>query len=266
MKPVRVTDLARLRREGQKIAVVTAYDYTSALLVDASSVDVLLVGDSLGNTMLGYETTIPVSLEEMCHHVRAVRRGVRRALLVADLPFGSYQTSVDEAVRSAVTLLKAGADAVKLEGGRPIVPAVQRMVQVGIPVMGHLGFTPQSVHAMGGYRVQGRGESARERLLDEATALAAAGAFAIVLELVPAPVAAAITEQLAVPTIGIGAGRACSGQVLVWQDLLGLTSGEPKRFVKPYADLAGQIGRALGAYADEVRSGQFPDDAHSFPE
>lgn len=254
-----------MKEKGTKLAVVTAYDYLTGRLVDEAGVDAVLVGDSLAMVILGHETTLPVTVDEMLHHTRAVRRGVKRALLIGDMPFGSYQGSVSEAVSQAARFLKeAGADAVKLEGGRRVVPQVERMVEAGIPVMGHLGMTPQSVREYGGFKVQGRDESARRKLIDDARALEAAGVFAIVLEAIPAPLAEEITASVRVPTIGIGAGRGCDGQVLVLHDLLGLIDDFKPKFVKRYANLAEEVRRAVGAYCDEVRDGRYPDDEHSY--
>lgn len=257
--------LRGMKAKGQKVAMVTAYDYLTGRLVDEAGVDAVLVGDSLAMVVLGHETTLPVTVDEMLHHTRAVRRGVKRALLIGDMPFGSYQGSVAEAVSQAARFLKeAGADAVKLEGGRRVAPQVERMVDVGIPVMGHIGMTPQSVREYGGFKVQGRGESARKALLDDARALEEAGVFAIVLEAIPASLAEEITAAVSVPTIGIGAGKGCDGQVLVLHDLLGLVDDFKPKFVKRYASLADEVRRAVGAYCDEVREGRYPGDEHSY--
>lgn len=255
----------RLRKaRGEKIAMVTAYDYPSALLADRVGVDCLLVGDSVGSVVQGHPTTLPVTLDEMIYHVRMVRRGTKRALLLADLPFGSYQAGADDAVRSAVRLLKEGeADAVKLEGGAPIVATVRRLIDAGIPVMGHLGLTPQSVHLFGGHKVQGREAAAAEQMLADAQALEAAGAFGLVLETIPAALAARITAEITISTIGIGAGPDCDGQVQVWHDLLGLFPGKTFRHVKRYAELGEAAEAALRAYTDEVRQGAFPTKEQS---
>lgn len=262
---VTVPGLRGMKAKGRKIAMVTAYDYLSGRLVDEAGVDAVLVGDSLGMVVLGYESTLPVTVEEMLHHTRAVRRGVKRALLIGDMPFGSYQGSVREAVAQAVRFLKeAGADAVKLEGGRRVAAQVERMVASGIPVMGHIGMTPQSVKEYGGFKVQGRDEKARRALLDDAKALEEAGVFSIVLEAIPASLAEEITAAVSVPTIGIGAGKGCDGQVLVLHDLLGLVDDFEPKFVKRYAHLAEEVRRAVGAYCDEVRAGLYPDEEHSY--
>ncbi len=257
--------LARSKKDGQKIVMVTAYDYTMARLVDAARVDVILVGDSLGMVMLGLETTVPVTLDHMVWHTASVVRGARHALVVADLPFMTYQQGVQAALESAGRLLKeGGAQAVKLEGGEGILPQVRALVQAGVPVMGHLGLTPQSIHAFGGYRVQGRGQDAAERLLEDAHALQEAGAFAIVLECIPTSLARRVTEALHIPTIGIGAGVDCDGQVLVLHDLLGMFSDLQPVFVKRYAELGESISAAVGRYAEEVRTGVFPGQEHSY--
>ncbi len=267
MKGERVTvqTLLTMKQTGRRVAVLTAYDYPTARFLDEAGADVLLVGDSLGMVVLGYDTTIAVTLADMIHHTRPVVRAAQRALVVTDLPFMTYQISPEEALRSAGRVMQeAGAHAVKLEGGAAMAPTVQRLVAAGVPVMGHIGLTPQSVHALGGYRVQGRTAEAAERLLADAGALAAAGAFAIVLELVPAPLARLITREVGVPTIGIGAGADCDGQVLVTHDLLGLYAGQVPRFVKRYADLAPTVQDAVTRYIREVRDGSFPGPEHSF--
>lgn len=263
-KRIRVPHLLEMKRRGEKITMLTAYDYTLARLLERAGIEVILVGDSLGNVILGYETTLPVTLDDMIRHAQAVRRAVTRPLVVVDMPFMSYQVSVERALESAGRLMQeGGADAVKLEGGRAMAPVVRRLTEIGIPVMGHVGMTPQSVHALGGFRVQGRDAETAQRLLDDALALQEAGAFAVVLELVPKEVAARVTEALQIPTIGIGAGNACDGQVLVLHDMLGIDEST-KRFVKRYANLAGEIERAVAAYIAEVKSGAFPADEHSF--
>ncbi len=249
-----------MKADGKRIVCVTAYDAYFASLLDAAEIDVLLVGDSVGNVMLGYDSTVPVTLEEIVHHTRAVRRGLQRALLVADLPFGSYQSSVSQAVDSAVCLMKAGAGAVKLEGD--YVEAIRAMVRAGIPVMGHLGMTPQSVNVFGGHRVQGRGE-AGERVMEQARQLEEAGVFAIVLELVPAELAERISSGIGVPTIGIGAGVGCDGQVQVLHDLLGMTPHKFKH-ARRYADVHEPFIEALRRFASDVREGAFPTEEHSF--
>jgi 3-methyl-2-oxobutanoate hydroxymethyltransferase len=253
-----------MKAEGRRWAMLTAYDMYSAQIFDEAGIPVLLVGDSAGNNVYGYETTVPVTLDEMIPLVRAVSSAARRALVVADMPFGSYGGSVEQGFASAVRFMKEGlAHAVKLEGGTAMVPLVRTLTGAGIPVMAHVGFTPQSEHQLGGYRVQGRGDAA-DALVDEARALQDAGAFAVVLEMVPAPVAARVTEVLSIPTIGIGAGNGTDAQVLVWSDFAGLRSGRTPRFVKKYADLRGTLLDAARAYAADVESGAFPDAEHSF--
>lgn len=256
--------LRQMKAHGQRIVAITAYDYPSAQLAEAADVDVILVGDSLGNTVLGYETTLPVRMEAMLHHLSAVRRGVRRALLVADMPFLSYGVSVEDAVYNAGALMQAGAEAVKVEGASPrVLETIRAMVGVGIPVMAHLGLTPQSIHQFGGYRLQGRSASEQEILLQAARAVQEAGAFSLVLEVIPASLAQRITAQVQIPTIGIGAGVHCDGEIQVWHDLLGL-SEQTYKHTKRYAALREMIQHALRQYADEVRQRQFPTPAHSF--
>ncbi len=261
---VTVPRLAGRKRRGEKIVALTAYDYPSARILDRSGVDLVLVGDSAANVVYGMKTTLAIGMDEMLYHTRAVAAGVERALVVADMPFLSYQVSVEEAVENAGRFLKAGAEAVKLEGGGAIAPTVGRLVELGIPVLGHLGLTPQSVHKLGGYRLQGRKPAERERMLDDARRLEEAGCFALVLEKVPAEFAARVTGALRIPTIGIGAGPDCDGQVLVLHDLLGVFDEPPFRFVKRYADLADVMSRAVGEYAADVRAGRFPASEHSF--
>lgn len=262
-KKVTVPDL-RARKGGEKIAMVTAYDYTMARLADEAGVDMVLVGDSLGMVVQGLTTTIPVSLEEMAYHSRAVARGLGHAHLVGDLPFMSYQVSPAQAVESAGKLMKEGAcESVKLEGGEEVAEHVHRIVRAGIPVVGHVGLTPQSVHALGGFKVQGRGAEA-ERVVEAALAVEQAGAFAVVLEAIPPDVAARITALLTVPTIGIGAGDRCDGQVLVCTDLLGLSRGHQPKFAKRFANLGDQAVAAMATYVSEVRSGAFPAAAHAY--
>ena len=258
-KPVTVPGLRQKKRRGEKIVTLTAYDFPTARLVDQSGADIVLVGDSLGMEELGFDTTLPVTLEIMLHHVRAARRGTQRALLLADMPFLSYQVSPDEAVRNAGRLLQEGeASAVKVEGGAALAPTIRRLVDVGIPVCGHLGFTPQSVHQIG-VRVQGRDEAGAQRLREDARAVQDAGAFAVVLELLPPDLAAAITADLSIPTIGIGAGPHCDGQVLVTSDLIGLRGGEtPFKHVRQYAHIGDDILRALHAFGEDVRGSRFP--------
>ena len=256
---VRITDLREKKRRGEKIAMLTAYDANMARLIDRAGVDVLLVGDSVGVVMLGYEDTIAVTLDDMLHHTRAVARGTSHALVVADMPFMTYQVSVEEAVRNGGRLIQAGAAAVKVEGGPAITGAVRRLVEVGIPVMGHLGLRPQSVHQMGGYHRQAVQREDIETLVEDAHALERAGAFAIVLEAVGHDAARQVTAAVTVPTIGIGSGPACDGQVLVSPDMLGLFDGQIPSFAKQYVRLADDITRAAREYADDVRAGRFPE-------
>ena len=256
-------DLQRAKERGERWAMLTSYDTLTAGLFDEAGIPVLLVGDSAANVVLGHPTTLQVTVEELLPMVQAVVRSTRRALVVADLPFGTYQSGPEQALATAVRFLKeGGAHAVKLEGGVRVAPAVDLLVQAGVPVMGHVGLTPQSELVMG-RRVQGRGDQAQV-LVDDALALQAAGAFSVVLEGVPAELATRVTAELAVPTIGIGAGAGCDAQVLVWTDMAGLTAGAPLTFVKRYADLRGVLGEAVRAYADDVREGRFPGPEHSF--
>jgi 3-methyl-2-oxobutanoate hydroxymethyltransferase len=271
-KPVTVPDLLARKRDGVArngvsvpLVMITAYDATFARLVDACDVDIVLVGDSLGMVMQGHEHTLEVTVDEMIYHARCVRRGLRYAHLTVDMPFMSYQESPELAVHNAGRLIKqGGAASVKLEGGAQVVPAIERIVGAGIPVMGHLGLTPQSVHAFGGFKVQARDDAAADRLRGEAMALERAGCFAIVLEGIPAPLATEVSAALTIPTIGIGAGNGCDGQVLVMQDLLGLDDGFQPKFVKRYANLAKPIRDAFAAFAADVRTRSFPDAEHSF--
>src|ERR1700722_4220005 len=265
--PVTVRDLAAWKASGTRFVMLTAYDYPTARLLAEAEVPVLLVGDTVADNVLGYANTIPVTMPEMLHHARAVARGAPEQLLVGDLPFGAYQRSCGDAILNATEYLKAGMHAIKLEGGGWVVETVARLVQRGIPVMGHLGLTPQSVNAFGGMKVQARSADGRGRLLAGAHALQDAGAFSIVLEGIPRDLAAQVTAELSIPTIGIGAGPDCDAQVLVIHDLLGITGhirGAVPKFVKPYADLGDRIVAAARAYADDVREGRFPDEAHSF--
>ena len=262
---VTTATIRRMKEEGVPIAMLTAYDYSLARMVDEAGIDMILVGDSLGNVVLGYDSTIPVTMEDMLHHVKAVCRGVSRALVVADMPFMSYQVSAEDALRNAGRFLKeTGARAVKLEGGREVAQTVRRIVDAGIPVMGHIGLTPQSVHQLGGYRVQGRDEETAKKLVEDARILEEAGVFSLVLECVPAPLARFITQEVNVATIGIGAGPHCDGQVLVLHDMLGMYPRPSPRFVKKYASLHEQIAAALAAYREEVRERTFPGPEHSF--
>jgi 3-methyl-2-oxobutanoate hydroxymethyltransferase len=260
-----ITELLDMKGRGEKIVMVTAYDAPSARLADAAGVDLILVGDSAAMVVLGHESTVPASMEEMLMLVRAVTRGAKRPLVVGDMPFGSFQVSDEAAVGNAIRLVKeGGAEAVKLEGGRAVLSRVRAIVAAGIPVMGHIGLTPQSATALGGFKAQGRTAGKARQLYEDALALEAAGCFAVVLEAVPAEVAERIAAALAIPTIGIGAGAACDGQVLVWHDMLGLYDGRAPRFVKRYADLAPTIVTALASYADEVRGGRFPEARHTY--
>ena len=267
MKPGKLTlpELATMKRRGDKIVMVTAYDAPGARLAEQAGIDILLVGDSAGMVVLGHEGTVPVTMEEMLFLTRAVARAAERPLVVGDMPFGSYHVSDEDAVRNAIRFVKeAGADVIKLEGAGPSLSRARAIVSAGIGVMGHVGLTPQSETVLGGYKTQGRTASKARQLLGDALALEAAGCFAVVLEAVPAPVAARITEALTVPTIGIGAGAECDGQVLVYHDLLGLTEGRAPRFVKRYANLAEEIRRALTTYAEEVRTGVYPAEEHTY--
>lgn len=259
-----ILDIARKKAEGEKIVMITAYDVVFSRIFDEVGVDIILVGDSLGQVVLGLPDTLGVTMEDMERHTAAVARGRKRALLVADMPFLSYQAEPAEAIRNAGRLLKAGAEAVKLEGGRAVEATLRAIANCDIPVMGHVGLTPQSIHRMGGYRVQGKEAAQRQRLIDDALAVQEAGAFSLVLEGIPADLAAGITERLSIPTIGIGAGVACDGQVLVMQDLLGLLDDFRPKFVKRFAELRAPVQKAVRGYADAVRRGTFPGKEHSF--
>jgi len=266
-RPEKVTapSLKASKARSERLVCLTAYDYPTARIVDEAGIDVILVGDSLGNVVLGYGNTIPVTLEDILIHVKAVRRGVQRALLVADMPYGSFHTGEDDTVRAALRLVKeGGAEAVKLEGGQKRVKLVQRLVNEEISVMGHIGLTPQSINQLGTYRVQGKTADAARRLLDDACALEAAGAFSIVLELVPREIAKIITESITIPTIGIGAGADCDIQVLVFHDLLGMAFGKLPRFVREYANLRETITDAITRWAEDVRSGSYPSTEESY--
>lgn len=264
VRRVRTHHLREMKERGERFTMLTAYDALTARIFDEAGIDTLLVGDSAANTVYGYSTTVPVTLDELIPLARAVARGARRALVVGDLPFGSYQASPEQAYLSATRLMKeAEVAAVKLEGGVEMAPAIQRLTQGGIPVCAHIGFTPQSEHSLGGYRVQGRGDAA-ERVLRDARAVQDAGAFAVVMEMVPGDVAAQVTKELVIPTIGIGAGNQTDGQVLVWQDAFGLDNGRKNKFVKRYADLHGVLLQAAQTYAAEVRDGSFPGPEHTF--
>jgi 3-methyl-2-oxobutanoate hydroxymethyltransferase len=260
---VRIRDLNAAKERGERWPMLTSYDQYTAGIFDEAGIPVLLVGDSASNNVFGYDTTLPVTVDDLLPLVRAVVRSTSRALVIADLPFGSFEAGPEQALGTAVTFMKAGAQAVKLEGGRRVAPQVEALTGAGIPVMGHIGFTPQHEHTLGGYRVQGRGSDG-DRLVGDAICLAEAGAFAVVLEMVPSEVAKRITGELRIPTVGIGAGPNCDAQVMVWQDMAGLRGGKLPRFVKQYADMRTVLADAVGHYADEVRTGQFPTDAHSF--
>jgi len=263
-KRVRTLDLIAAKERGERWAMLTSYDQYTARIFDEAGIPVLLVGDSAANNVYGYESTLPVTVDEMLPLVRAVVRSTRRALVVGDLPFGSYEEGPTQALRTAVRFMKeGGCHAVKLEGGRRSAAQIEALTAAGIPVMAHIGFTPQSEHTIGGYRVQGRGDAA-EAVVADAHAVAAAGAFSVVLEMVPGDVAARITRELAIPTIGIGAGPDCDAQVLVWQDMAGLRTGKAPRFVKRYADLAEVLTEATKRFAEEVRDGVFPAEEHTF--
>jgi 3-methyl-2-oxobutanoate hydroxymethyltransferase len=260
-----LTELAEMKQRGQRIVMVTAYDAPGGRLADQAGVDLVLVGDSAAMTVLGHDSTVPATMDEMVMLTRAVTRGARRPLVVADMPFGSFQVSDEEALRNAIRFVKeAGADAVKLEGGGPMLSRVRALVGAGIPVMGHLGLTPQSATMLGGYKAQGRSAEKALALLADARALEAAGCFSLVLEAVPAPVAKRVTDRLEIPTIGIGAGADCDGQVLVWHDLLGLYDGRAARFVKRYADVGETIRSALESFATDVRERRFPEEQHTY--
>ena len=262
---ITIRTLRRMKAQGEKITMLTAYDYPMARAVDEAGIDVILVGDSVGMVVLGYPTTLPVTMDDMVHHCKAVARGVSRALLVGDLPFMSYQVSREDALRNAGRLVKeGGAEAVKLEGGQEVLGAVEALVAAGIPVMGHLGLTPQSYHQMGGYRIQARTAEAADRLLKDAAALERAGVFSVVLEGIPAEVARRVSEAINVPTIGIGAGPSCDGQVLVTHDMLGLHEDLSPKFVKRYTQGRQIFLEAMRQFRDEVRSGTFPGPEHSY--
>jgi 3-methyl-2-oxobutanoate hydroxymethyltransferase len=262
---VSAPSLRSSKQRGERLVCLTAYDYPTARIVDEAGIDIILVGDSLGNVVLGYGNTVPVTLDEILIHLKAVRRGVQRALLVADMPYGSFHTGADEAVRNALRLVKeGGAEAIKLEGGRKRVELVKRLVDEEISVMGHIGLTPQSINQLGAYRVQGKTALSARELVDDAKALEDAGVFAIVLEVVPREIAKMITESVSVPTIGIGAGVHCDIQVLVLHDMLGLSFGKQARFVRPYANLREAITEAVTKYADDVRNGTYPSHAESY--
>jgi 3-methyl-2-oxobutanoate hydroxymethyltransferase len=258
-------EIVEMKRRGEPIAVVTAYDHPTARLADEAGIEILLVGDSVGTVVLGYESTLPVTMEDILHHTRAVTRARPRALVVADMPFMSYQVSVEQAVENAGRLIQeGGADAIKLEGGERVAPAARRIVEIGIPVMGHLGLTPQSVLAFGGYRVQARGEADQERLVEEARLLESSGCFSLVLEGIPSRLGAEVTRELKIPTIGIGAGPQCDGQVLVTHDLLGFYLGKQPKFVRRYAEVAEVMRDAFERYRGDVKARRFPSDRESY--
>lgn len=260
-----VTTFKKAKEEGKKLSMLTAYDYSTAKLLDEAGIDGILVGDSLGNVVLGYEDTISVTMEDMIHHGRAVARGLKNALLVIDMPFMSYQTSVYDAVVNAGRLMKEGrATAVKLEGGVEVCPQVKAITGAGIPVMGHIGLTPQHINAFGGFKVQGKSEAAAQKLIDDARALEEAGAFAMVLECVPAKLAQKVSEAVSIPTIGIGAGAGCDGQILVYQDMLGMFSDFAPKFVKHFANVGQVMTNAFKTYIQEVQDGTFPAEEHTF--
>ena len=262
---VNILQIKEMKQKGEKIAMLTAYDYATAKIIDEAGIPLILVGDSLGNVVLGYETTIPVTMEDMLHHTKAVVRGTKNAMVVGDMPFMTYTISIEEALRNAGRFIQeAGAQAVKLEGGLTVAATVRRIVDCGIPVMGHIGLTPQSINALGGYKIQGKTPAAAQKLLDDAAALEQAGVFAIVLETVPAPLAALVTKQVSVPTIGIGAGAGCDGQVQVINDMLGSFSDFVPKHAKQYAKLSDIIKTAVTDYLGEVKSGAFPTDKNSF--
>lgn len=260
-----VSTLQQAKENGQKITMLTAYDYSTAKLMDEAGIDMILVGDSLGNVILGYEDTISVTMEDMIHHGAAVSRGIKETMVVVDMPFMSYQISVEEAVTNAGRLMKEGrANAVKLEGGKSVCPQIKAITQAGIPVVAHLGLTPQSINALGGYKVQGKSEDAAKKLLEDALAVQEAGAFALVLECVPTKLASLITKKLTIPTIGIGAGNECDGQVLVYQDMLGMFSDYVPKFVKQFAQVGEIMKKAFSDYKEEVASGAFPAEKNSY--
>ncbi|UCG42241.1 MAG: 3-methyl-2-oxobutanoate hydroxymethyltransferase [candidate division WOR-3 bacterium] len=263
-RKVTVRTLARMKRKGERIVALTAYDYPTAMILDKVGVDLVLVGDSAANVVYGDDTTLKLGMDEMLYHTRAVCAGIARSLVVADMPFLSFQVSVESAVENAGRFLKAGAEAVKLEGAGPMVGTVKRLVELGMPVMGHLGLTPQSVHKLGGYRLQARTEKDQQRLVEDAVRLQEAGCFALVVEKVPAELAARLTAELLIPVIGIGAGPDCDGQILVLHDMLGIFEPPGYKFVKRYAEVGAAIRDAVAAYADDVRAGRFPAEEHSF--
>ncbi len=265
MSTVTIPKLQQMKRDGIKISMTTAYDYPTAYFVDKAGIEIILVGDSLAMTVLGLDSTVPVSMDEMIHHIKPVVRGAPNPLIVGDMPFGSYQVSLEEATYNAIRLMKEGrCDTVKLEGGTEMAPVVKKIVDAGIPVMGHIGLTPQTVSKLGGFKVQGKGEAAAKVLLQDALDLEAAGAWGLIIEAVPENVAKLITEKVAIPTIGIGAGRYCDGQVLVFHDMFGLFEKFLPKFVKQYAKLGDQILEGLAAFKEDVRQNKFPEEKHVF--
>ena len=264
-KPVTTSTLMKMKQNNESIAMITAYDYPTALLVEQAGIEIILVGDSLGMVVLGYDSTVPVTMADMLHHTKAVTRGAKKAFVVTDMPFASYHGSIEDTIRNAASLMQEGlAKAVKIEGGAEIAPTVKRLVQAGVPVMGHIGLTPQAVHQLGGYKVQGREPEAAKRLLEEAQALEGAGVFALVLECVPSELAKLITEAVSIPTIGIGAGVHCDGQVLVFHDMLQYASNLSPKFVKNYGNIGNEIAAGVSQYIKEVKSRAFPGTEHSY--
>ncbi len=264
MEKITVRTIIEKKRKGEKISALTAYDYSSALIVDNAGIDIILVGDSLGNTILGYESTLPVTMEDMLHHVRGVAKGRKRSLLIADMPYMSFHISPQETVRNASLFMREGAEGVKIEGGKKRIEMVKALLDAEIPVMGHIGLTPQSVHVFGGYRVQGKEFESAKALIEDAIALEEAGVFSIVLESVPTEISKIITKTLKIPTIGIGAGPYCDGQILVFHDLLGLTPGYLPKFVRKYADLQSIIDSSIKSYIKDIRDGKFPGENESY--
>lgn len=265
MRPITVQRILKMKSEGKKISMLTSYDYTMASIVDSAGVDMILIGDSASNVMAGNETTLPITLDEMIYHAKSVVKAAKHALVVCDMPFGSYQVSADEAVRNAIRIMKeSGCDAVKLEGGKRLVPAISAMVDAGVPVVGHLGLTPQSIHKFGGYGLRAKEEEEAERLLADAQALQDAGCFALVLEKIPASLAAKVSAQLSIPVIGIGAGNEVDGQVLVAQDMLGMNKGFTPKFLRRYADLYTIITDAVQRYVADVKSGDYPNKEEQY--
>lgn len=264
MEKITVRTILEKKRKGEKISALTAYDYSSALIVDNAGIDIILVGDSLGNTILGYENTLSVTMKDMLHHVKAVARGRKRSLLIADMPYMSFHISPQETVRNASLFIREGAEGVKIEGGKKRIDMVKALLDAEIPVMGHIGLTPQSIHMFGGYRVQGKELDSAKALIEDAIALEEAGVFSIVLESVPTEISKIITKSLKIPTIGIGAGAFCDGQILVFHDLLGLTPGYLPKFVRKYADLQKIIDSSIKSYIEDIKSGKFPDEDESY--